>query len=553
MNKRKGLSLIVLVITILVMLILSGVVIVSLSKNNPVEKAKEAVAATDIASYKDELNLNIVNELTLNTSLKKEDINENTVEGIKKYIPSLKKEHENIFIISAGELEVAPNKPKLDSGMIPIKYEKNNWVICSETDPSWYNYTKKEWANVMLSDGTYKDKNLVGQVVQDSELGSMFVWIPRYAYSINEYKTHKNGEQTTQNITDVEFLIENRNIGIEAKEYPKTYIEDVKVGEKTPKIVHPAFTFGEKELTGIWTAKFESSMAEENNNTIANNNVNTKTVKTVPNKVTWRYINIGNCFDVCLKMKENKIYGLTNKVDTHLMKNNEWGAIAYLTYSKYGVTPITNSKYAELDKDKVEEWAGAGDYRANVKQSTTGNITGIYDMNGGAWEYVAAYWDNQNSILQNSGGSKFKGNKLNPKYAKYWNKYEVNNKEIEANKIDLVNIKDTTFNSQRKEIVDIRYNFLKNHKGDAMYEVIKDYSYLGVLDNNLSYKWIVGDDYSKERYGYTYYNGDISLMGYCSMPFLVRGGHIWNGGIVTLEGHYGYESYMSTFRPVITM
>ena len=33
--------------------------------------------------------------------------------------------------------------------------------------------------------------------------------------------------------------------------------------------VHPAFTFGGERLTGIWGAKFEASMAEINNNTIA--------------------------------------------------------------------------------------------------------------------------------------------------------------------------------------------------------------------------------------------------------------------------------------------
>ena len=63
MNKRKGISLIVLVITILVMLILSGVVIVSLSKNSPVEKAKEATFKTDLKSFLDELSLFTVNKI----------------------------------------------------------------------------------------------------------------------------------------------------------------------------------------------------------------------------------------------------------------------------------------------------------------------------------------------------------------------------------------------------------------------------------------------------------------------------------------------------------
>ena len=53
MNKKKGISLIVLVITILVMIILAGVVIVSLQKDNPVEKAKEAKALSSISAVRE--------------------------------------------------------------------------------------------------------------------------------------------------------------------------------------------------------------------------------------------------------------------------------------------------------------------------------------------------------------------------------------------------------------------------------------------------------------------------------------------------------------------
>ena len=65
-------------------------------------------------------------------------------------------------------------------------------------------------------------------------------------------------------------------------------------------------------------------MAETNNNTIANNDVTTKTVKIVPNEESWRYIKIGNVFTNCLNMKSNSIYGISNSADTHLMKKNGW-------------------------------------------------------------------------------------------------------------------------------------------------------------------------------------------------------------------------------------
>ena len=130
-------------------------------------------------------------------------------------------------------------------GLIPIKWNGENWEVCSEDDPTWYNYSDKEvtvtkedgtieqvpamtWANAMLSDGTYKAGEVeVGQVVKLEKLGSMFVWIPRLAYSINEYKVAKNLEDgTTQNITKVEFLKGTSNEGTSGNTYPKDYDAD---------------------------------------------------------------------------------------------------------------------------------------------------------------------------------------------------------------------------------------------------------------------------------------------------------------------------------------
>ena len=49
---KKGISLIVLVITIIVMIILATAIILSLNSSNIVEKAKEAKTASDMANAK---------------------------------------------------------------------------------------------------------------------------------------------------------------------------------------------------------------------------------------------------------------------------------------------------------------------------------------------------------------------------------------------------------------------------------------------------------------------------------------------------------------------
>ena len=56
MNNKKGMSLIVLVITILVMIILAGVVIVSLQQSNPIDQAKTAKNVTQIADVRAAIN-----------------------------------------------------------------------------------------------------------------------------------------------------------------------------------------------------------------------------------------------------------------------------------------------------------------------------------------------------------------------------------------------------------------------------------------------------------------------------------------------------------------
>lgn len=71
-----------------------------------------------------------------------------------------------IYFIIKNQASSNVNAPELIEGMTPIKWNGNKWVETTADDKDWYNYSKKQWANVKLADG------------------SMFVWIPRYAYKI---------------------------------------------------------------------------------------------------------------------------------------------------------------------------------------------------------------------------------------------------------------------------------------------------------------------------------------------------------------------------------
>ena len=198
-------------------------------------------------------------------------------------------------------------------------------------------------------------------------------------------------------------------------------------------------------------------------------------------------------------------------------------------------------------------------YKAVTNQSTTGNVTGIYDLNGGTGEYVAAYCANKNSNISAYGTTTyFENNELKTEYKKYWDRYEVSEDEIEYSKSEenLWN-KDRTYNNERKKVTDLRYDLMKNIKGDAMYEIIREYSYYGKVANDSNketYAWLVDVDDTTTTYGKSYFNSDNVLIGICSRPFLIRGGNWWGGtlaGVFASSGGSGGEGYYLGFRPSV--
>ena len=588
MNKRKGISLIVLVITILVMIILAGVVIVSLSKNNPVNKAKEATFKTDVSTFEGDLSFYLANSLATDSTLRMEDVDASGYSEIKKVINSFAEKYADKFevvdgklvyigedkdeLVWIGELGISTkagivNAPVLSSGMIPIKYNGTKWVICDSKDPEWYNYESKKWANVMLSDGKYKTIT-PGTVVEDADLGSMFVWIPRYAYSINKYKTAASGsEGQTQEIHDISFLLGTSDSDVDGKTYPKTYdAKNAEVGKPTPKIVHPTFNFDGKELKGIWFAKFEASMDESTGHSNENNKescnfVDAKgCIKILPSKLTWRNIQLGNIFLNCKNMiVSDNSYGLTN-VDSHLMKNAEWGAVAYLTTSKYGITPTINKLSSTTPNGEYMTWTGGNKYREFISQSTTGNTTGIYDMNGGSWEYTASFFNNKSSNLQTFATQLFKDFNLKPEYNKYFDIYDVSEEEKNNMLHDSIwqsPHNDITYgNKFRINITDKKYDLMAKKYGDAMFEAVnkKEYSYFGKLTNN-DYSWIKGKEEASETiFGETFYNNDFMLLGNIHIPYIIRGGDCGNAfhaGIFASNNVGGDPHVFTSFRPVL--
>ena len=290
------------------------------------------------------------------------------------------------------------NAPVLASNMIPVYYDETNDVWkkadASNTNKTnlWYSYEssgeyKGRWANAV----TVKEANrqtylnaTPGTTISMDDINTMWVWIPRFnAVTPSNYN---GGTQAKPNAIDVTFVKPN-----------ETAID--------------AFTFGTKQLSGFWYGKFETSHTTLASSTTANNlgctnetcsNANGIIIK--PNVTSLRYNSVSNFFFASRSMEQpNNSFGfVSSEVDTHMSKNNEWGAVAYLTHSIYGrCTTSTSCTEVGINNNGSfitgygspagsDENVANGAYNTSLGKdaSTTKNIYGIYDMSGGAWEYV---------------------------------------------------------------------------------------------------------------------------------------------------------------------
>ena len=337
--------------------------------------------------------------------------------------------------------ESGANTPDLIEGLIPVMYNGSNWVKADSTNSNeeykWYDYTNKQWANAVLVSSTnrsiYQSAN-PGTTVSESDILAYYVWIPRYKYKV--WNINKVIGTDTYNVQttgiDIEFELEKETTGtIKCTSY--SFVESTSSkrnetcsGSDGDYYTHPAFWWDNdgdgtreenEELRGIWVGKFEVSNS-------------TSQIKIKPNVESLRLTAVSDFSSAIQNMQRSgNSYGLTTdkiKVDSHMIKNMEWGAVAYLTHSDYGrcsnnvcseVTINSNSSY----------YTGGNNYISNIAQSTTENIYGIYDMNGGSREYVMGNMskvDRQYTYYQQEAGTKFS---YSITTAKYIDTYAIGN------------------------------------------------------------------------------------------------------------------------------
>ena len=366
----------------------------------------------------------------------------------------------------------------LDKNMIPVKYTGTTtnaqWTSISNPEDedakgNWYDYGKKQWANAI----TVKKEALAkyqGQdkVVDQADVLGYWVYIPRYAYEV----MRRDG-------TDKPILAQNFDIKFENTKTPKKrplacktgngkdYRTECGVSRELPLMdgevstwaTHPAFSFGKKELNGIWFGKFETTGTTEQPTVLPNN-------LRFPVRPDGIITNVGVFYMVARSLGINDLKNTggegepgdflcnnhhLNKLSSYMVNNNDWGAAVYLSASKYGagyngvkinsrVDLNDNPDYISTDDiisyvgDLAVNSTGCGPlsdsgevgtyddggvlgtqsacskdnlqraYNGILGQlaSTTNNVYGIYDMFGGGLEYVAASYSGDMNVLKSS-------------------------------------------------------------------------------------------------------------------------------------------------------
>ena len=557
-KSTKGITLVALVITIIILLILSGITISSLTNTGLFKNAQKAKEATAEAQQKEQ------------------DLLNQYEEELNKYAnPNARWD---------GKV----NKPELMTGMSAIKFTdptdsaEGTTVDTTSNDTEWYNYENKKWANAKTEDG------------------SMWVWIPRYAYRIHK----ENGVETQK--FDIVFLVgltdnyydENGKLQTAQRQ---TSENQTIVTNGDAYTVHPAFTNEssinyanggwDKELAGIWVAKFEAGYASGNNKaTVKASSVNysqdtswvakieagTSSDSTQPARnwldgkygstttaikyptfqgltYSMNYINHNDAYRISKVLTESgNIYGLnSSSTDSHLMKNSEWGAVSYLSQSKYGldgtnivinsvylnnttksVYAVTGCASSTADASAVSTTIGALNNRTQssvyvwtqkngTTASSTGTIYGIYDMSGGTWERTASIVNNGNSNLT-TYGSQIMADLNNGGSTKYITVYPHDSSK------DNTSISNTDANINTAS----QANYVKNTKiyGDGIRET------------------------STAGTGTTSWYSDYSYFAGLYNPFFIRGGYYGDtsgAGLFSFGRSNGSSHYNNGFRSVL--
>lgn len=311
MKNNKGISLITLLVTVIVIIIIASISVyngANVVRDARKKDAEDRLRTICSAIFKDDSFLNFndddLAELTeddfdymdllkyydtdYDVTVKKIESGDEDKKEIIYELTMKKKDSDTQYEYSANytvskekynynvnfDEENGVNRPILVSGMTAIK--EDGTVVEDLYNETWYSYkrTTPSFAKMKTDDGT------------------VYVWIPRFAYSIQSFYKERQSKEVPSTAISIVFLRGTSSYMVNDEVMPETYA------------VHPAFSKDGNEYSGIWIEK-----------------------------------------DVYTKLTTlSSVYEEKDSYDAHMMTNDEFGASIYLMYALEAMDEITFEK-----------------------------------------------------------------------------------------------------------------------------------------------------------------------------------------------------------------
>jgi hypothetical protein len=451
---KKGISLIVLIITIITIIILAGAVILAVVDGNVLYNAKEARFKSDMKTFENILALKILKESSDNPLFDQNSINAiynpqtEDKENILDVIPEVKGEYERKVEVNAskivysgedndekiwtlelgmlirGDMPVYGEEPILEADTIVtvggIKHYKPNLASFNkdttfyltfnfgveqktsikEAPPEdWYDYSQKKWANIVIENNGRK---------------LYLVWIPRYAYKIQNYakKTFSSTPPADVLPIDIRF-VDKDNFDLNSAE-PVQYNDTAPVvvsNVQTNFVTHSAFTVKRTDteqeniaLGGIWVSKFEATDIKVRLDSFKIDNIIDSTtiqVTTVPNAGSgivansYEYYVNDDTTPIKIGHATETLTGLLpNSISTITVKAKDANGIYTAPFSK-SVLMIADSNVANmnapdltgfnLDTTYYLTFSSGVEVKTSIKETAP---SGWYDYSNKRWANI---------------------------------------------------------------------------------------------------------------------------------------------------------------------
>ena len=305
-SKRiKGITLIALVITIIVLLVLSGITIAAVGENGLFSRAKEAKFKSKMAGYRESTNMYVSWKITENTDTNTDKINsgdklkesidkgiitdiskEDVATNIEEIITNITKEDKEMIVVYKGEMwyvsndKIANNDKQVEwckeIGIKILEYKEpegivvkngryelvNGVYLCTpkldegfKSERTRYlevnkdgNLTPGNWIDENPTESwyDYKNQKWANILVENNGSEIYYVWIPRYCFKLDQTKER----------SDVKFIDTDNNYKDEEGNIT-TWEELEQEGYQVPE----AFTCQKDalttyELSGYWMTKY---------------------------------------------------------------------------------------------------------------------------------------------------------------------------------------------------------------------------------------------------------------------------------------------------------